>query len=117
MTLNSTLALTTDPNPNPNPYQAYLQGLARLAAPELTPPPAELLWVEALRRELLDFLHPSSDAGADSDEEEGASSLSRLYGTPVAAAAAVTAGAVSAGAAVVVAAAAAVHRADSHDLV
>ena len=50
---------------------------------------------------------------ADSDEEEGASSLSRLYGTPVAAAAAVTAGAVSAGAAVVAAAAAAVHRADS----
>ena len=116
MTLSPTPTLTTDPNPNPNPYQAYLQGLARLAAPELTPPPAELLWVEALRRELLDFLHPSSDAGADSDEEEGASSLSRLYGTPVAAAAAVTAGAVSAvsaGAAVVAAAAAAVHRADS----
>ena len=69
--------------------------------------------MEALRRELLGFLRPTSDAGADSDEEEGASGLSRLYGTPVAAAAAVTAGAVSAGAAVVAAAAAAVHRPDA----
>ena len=69
--------------------------------------------MEALRRELLGFLHPTSDAGADSDEDEGASGLSRLYGTPVAAAAAVTAGAVSAGAAVVAAAAAAVHRVDN----
>ena len=92
--------------------QQYLQTLAHLAAPELPPPAAELLWVEALRRELLDFLHPATDGGADSDEEERASSIAQLYGPPVAAAAAVTASAVSAGAAVVAAAAAAVHRAD-----
>ena len=92
--------------------QAYLQGLAHLAAPELPPPTAELLWVEALRRELLDFLHPTSDVGANSDEEERASSISKLYGPPVAAAAALAVGAVSTGAAVITAAAA-VHRTDS----
>ena len=47
--------------------QAYLQGLARLAAPELPPTPAEQRWIDVLKRELLEFLNPASDGDSDGD--------------------------------------------------
>ena len=49
--------------------QAYLQGLARLAAPELPCSPAEQRWIDLLRQELLEFLNPANQDGADSDGE------------------------------------------------
>ena len=47
--------------------QTYLQGLARLAAPELPCSPAEQRWVDLLRRELLEFLNPASGPEAEGD--------------------------------------------------
>jgi len=48
--------------------QTFLQGLARLAAPELpASSPAEQRWVELLRQELLAFIHHTGEDGAESD--------------------------------------------------